>query len=112
MSEAQQPNIHIETGNSSDHDLLLTLKAELGTKLDRVIVDVKELKDNVAARVTDLEQEKVSKEDFDDLRNAIAKYQDDTDKTISSLQRLVYTGLGIVLAIQFALLIYVTYYHP
>ena len=107
-----QPNIHIETGNSSDHDILLTLKAELGTKLDRVIVDVKELKDNFAARVTDLEQEKVSKEDFDEFKEAIAKYQDDIGKTLFPLQRLVYIGFGIVLAIQFALLIYVTYYHP
>jgi hypothetical protein len=112
MSESPQPNIHIETGNSSDHDLLLTLKAELGTKLDRVIVDVKELKDNVAARVTDLEQEKVSKNDFEDFKAAALRDQDSTADALASLQRLVYIGLGIVIALEFAITVYITYFHP
>lgn len=112
---SQQPTISIQNtpnGQSGDHDLLLTLKAELGTKLDRVILDVKELKDNVAARVTDLEQEKMSKEEFDDFKEATMKRQDATDEVISGQQKLVYTGLGIVIALDFAIYVYVTYFHP
>jgi hypothetical protein len=40
------------------------MKAEFGAKLDRALADIKELKDNVAARVTDLENEKLNKDDF------------------------------------------------
>lgn len=95
--------INFPPAQSNDHDLLLTLKAELGTKLDRVIVDVKELKDNVAARVTDLEQEKVSKDEFDDFKT-------DAGESIDSLKKLVYIGLGIVVTLQFAIILYATFY--
>jgi hypothetical protein len=46
-----------------DHDLLIVID----TKLGRVIDDVKELKDNFATRVTDLEENKVSKDEFNEL---------------------------------------------
>ena len=85
--------------NQSDHDILIALKAEVTTKLDRVILDVKELKDNVAARVTVLE-EKASKADLDDTNN-----------DVKTLSRLVYIGLGIVLTLQVALIAWVTYFH-
>ena len=48
----------------SDHDILLTFRAETSTQLKQLVADVKEVKDNIAARVTDLENEKVSKKDF------------------------------------------------
>ena len=86
--------------NQSDHDILIALKAEVTTKLDRVILDVKELKDNVAARVTVLEEEKASKADLDDTNN-----------DVKTLSRLVYIGLGIVLTLQVALIAWVTYFH-
>ena len=89
---------------NDDHDLLLTFKAEVSTKLDRVISDVKELKDNVAARVSALEEEKTNKKDFD-------QYTENTDKKIDVLSRLVYIGLGIVIALNFAILAYINYYH-
>src|ERR1700674_5313705 len=95
------PNITINQPQNPDHDLLLTFKAEVATKLDRVISDVKDLKDNVAARVSDLEQEKASQRD-------VAAIQ----KAVGQLQRLVYIGLGVVLALQFSLMLYVTFIRP
>jgi hypothetical protein len=82
--------------NDNDHDLLI----QIATKLDRALVDIKELKDNTTARVTALEEEKVNKTDFD-----VAA------KKIDSLERLVYIGLGIVLTLNVALIAYVTYFH-
>jgi uncharacterized protein YwgA len=85
--------------NENDHDILVSFKAEVGAKLDRVISDVKELKDNVAARVTALEEEKVNRKDFDELSDSVTQ-----------LQKLVYIGLGIVLTLEFAISIYVAFF--
>jgi hypothetical protein len=81
---------------NEDHDLLI----QIATKLDRAILDIKELKDNTTARVTDLEEGKTDKTDFEMAA-----------KKIDSLQRLVYIGLGIVLTLNVALIAYVTYFH-
>jgi hypothetical protein len=81
----------------NDHDLLIKIE----TKLDRAIVDIKDLKDNTTARVTALEEEKASQKD-------LATTQDDLKK----LSRLVYIGLGIVLTLEFALTLYVAFFKP
>lgn len=47
------------TNNRSDHDLLITVN----TKLNRVIDDIKDLKDNTTQRVLALEAEKLNKEE-------------------------------------------------
>lgn len=49
-----------------DHDLLVEIK----TKLDRALVDIKELKDNVASRVSTLEGEiQIVRQDIVSLQN-------------------------------------------
>jgi hypothetical protein len=45
-----------------DHDLLI----EVNTKLDRVILDVKELNNNTNQRVTDLEHHKADRTEIED----------------------------------------------
>jgi hypothetical protein len=77
----------------NDHDLLISLKAEVTTKLDRVIEDVKELKDNVAKRVTDLENEKVNKTEFDEVR-------DDHEARLRFIERYVWIAIGVVGVLQ------------
>lgn len=51
----------------NDHDLLI----QIATKLDRAILDIKDLKDDTTRRVSTLEEEKVSQKDFDDLKNDV-----------------------------------------
>ena len=51
----------------NDHDLLI----KIDTKLERVILDVQELKDNVASRVTTLEQEKADRQDAESMAKDI-----------------------------------------
>ncbi len=70
----------------SDHDLLITLHEKVVGIRD----DIKELKENLGVRVAKLEDERVSKKEFDQLI---------TD--IKWLQRIAYGGLGIISAIQF-----------
>jgi hypothetical protein len=59
MPETPTTQINFTPAQSNDRDLLLTIKAEMGTKLDRVISDVKDLKDDLTSRVSDLENQKV-----------------------------------------------------
>jgi hypothetical protein len=91
--------------DQSDHDILITFKAEVSAKLDRVISDVKDLKDNVASRVSALEEEKVNESEF-------VEYRERNDDRYDRLAKLVYIGLGIVLTLEFAITVYVTYFHP
>lgn len=115
----QQPNISITNAQpqSGDHDLLLTLKAEVTTKLDRVISDVKDLKDDTVARIGALEQEKLNRTVFETYKAQATKdfeeYKKTTDSTIvdltktaRSLQNWLYYGLGFCAAIEAGLVIY------
>ena len=73
---SEQPTTVINNqpaAHSADHDLLLTFKAEVSTKLDRVITDVKDLKDDLVARVTDVEREKLNKAEFDTYSQQVEK---------------------------------------
>ena len=65
--------------DQNDHDLLI----EMRTEMKAVREDIKDIKDNTTARVTALE------------------------KRVSGLERLVYIGFGILLAIEF----YIIYIH-
>ena len=111
--------------HSPDHDLLLTFKAEVTTKLDRVISDVKDLKDDLASRVSGLETEKLSKEDFDNFKTEFAKDFDEfkaeikaTDEKqqeqIDFANNWIRYGLGSVGLINFILLALQVYksFHP
>ena len=82
-----------------DHDLLIRLDEKVENKFNALEAKIDDLSDNLIDRVNELES------DLKDYRKA-------NDVRVSSLQRLVYVGLGILLAIQFVLIIYVTYFHP
>ena len=82
---------------TSDHDLLIRLDQKVESKFEALEDKIDNLSDNLIDRVNDLEG---------DLKD----YRKTNDTRVASLQRLVYIGLGVVLAIQFVLIIYVTYF--
>lgn len=82
---------------ASDHDLLIRLDQKVESKFEALEDKIDNLSDNLVDRVNDLEG---------DLKD----YRKTNDSRVASLQRLVYIGLGVVLAIQFVLIIYVTYF--
>jgi hypothetical protein len=65
-----------------DHDILIEIK----TQVTRLISDVKELKDDTARRVEVVEQEKLSKEDFDTAQIEHAETHDRHQKAIETLR--------------------------
>jgi len=70
----------------SDHDLLITLHQQvIGIR-----EDIKDIKDNLNNRVQKLEDGKIDRKEFDELK-----------VDIKWLQRIAYGGLGIISAIQF-----------
>jgi hypothetical protein len=121
---------------NNDHDLLLTIKAEMGTKLDRVIADVKDLKDDLASRVSELEGEKLGTDEFTTYKNVVAAetktYKDsierdrvefkravdltidDHETRIRSNTAWIQYGLGTVAGIEVILFLYQLYktFHP
>jgi hypothetical protein len=66
----------MEQSNQPDHDLLI----QINTKLERVILDVKELNDNTTLRVTHLEDEKVDKKEFQ-------RSEDDKERRLRALEK-------------------------
>lgn len=82
-----------EATNMSDHDLLITMHEQI----KNVRNDIKDLKDGTGAKLDDhetrlrsLEENRVSSIDFKS-----------TQKDVLWLQRIAYTGLGIIMALQF-----------
>lgn len=71
---------------TNDHDLLIAMKAEFSTKLDRVILDVKDLKDNTAKRVHDLEEEKLDKTEAERMAREAEKVHEDHEDRLRDLQ--------------------------
>jgi hypothetical protein len=57
--------LHLKSAD--DHDLLI----QLNTRVEGIKEDIKDLKDGTAKRITDLENGKADKKDFDDLCNEI-----------------------------------------
>lgn len=62
-----------------DHDLLI----QIDTKLERALVDIKELKDGTTARISALENDKASKSEVGRL-----------NVRITWLERIAYAGIG------------------
>ena len=83
-----------DTKSFKDHDLLI----EVNTKLERVIQDINDLKNNVASRVDDLEKDKLDKED--NLIKELNDNQMDHEKRLRRLERWGLIGLGVILAVQ------------
>ena len=82
---------------SPDHDLLIRLDEKVDTKFKALEEKIDNLSDNLVDRVNDLE---------DQLKD----YRKTNDTKVANVQRLVYIGLGIVLSLQFVMIIYVTYF--
>ena len=76
----------------NDHDVLVALYVEQR----QMKADIKELKDNTNGRVHDLEQEKADNKDLLTLQEVVTAHT----QTISLLQKIVWTGLGFLAAIQ------------
>ena len=72
-------------GGSPDHDLLLTFKAEVSTKLDRAIADIADLKNSTTKRVDALENEKADK-----------TTTNDHERRLRFIERYVWGAIGIV----------------
>ena len=94
---SDQPAVQINNTPTADHDLLIRLDEKVTTKFEALEKQIGNLSDNLVDRVTDLEN------DYKEYRKA-------NDARVSSLQRLVYVGLGILLALQFISIVYVTFF--
>jgi hypothetical protein len=116
---------------TNDHDLLIELRSEMRGLRE----DFKESANLVTANISALQVGKVDRDDFSRFLITYEKSKDDherrirdgeggklsvTDfegerKTLNSkidtLSRLVYIGLGILITSQFAIIVYVTYFH-
>ncbi len=75
-----------EVNKLTDHDLLI----KIHTQVERVITDVQGLNDNYSSKIRDLENNKLDKTEIAELKS-----------DIKWLQRIAYSGLGILSAIQF-----------
>lgn len=82
---------------TTDHDLLI----RLDEKVDGLSKDIKDLKDNLASRVDHLEDEKMSKEDFDLLKVQCDKTQQDHEDRLRSLEYWKWLLAGAMIVISF-----------
>jgi len=92
--------------NENDHDLLI----QIGTKLDRAILDIKELKDNTTSRVTALESEKLNWRDFVERRKNADMLHGDHEKRLRRLERWGFLALGALGIIEIITNLYVAYF--
>lgn len=53
--------------NSEDHDLLIGLKGQM----ERIITDIKDIKDGTSLRISNLEEDKADRQDFEELKKDI-----------------------------------------
>lgn len=74
----------------NDHDLLIEVK----TMQSVMLKDLKELKDNFAIRVSDLEEEKVNKADWDEDRK-------DKESRVRFIEKYVWGAMGILGLLNF-----------
>lgn len=74
----------------SDHDLLVSIH----TKVERVIVDVKELNQNIGSRLSVVEATKVDRIEW-------VKGQEDHERRIRNLERYVWLAIGALAILQF-----------
>lgn len=68
--------------SSEDHDIIIGIKGAL----ERVISDIKDLKDGTSKRISDLEDDKADKRDFEELKKEIYGVR---EKRIRSLENKV-----------------------
>ena len=114
ISNATAEALRLRGQDNADHDLLVELKTETRVKLDALFMAVKEIKDGFALRIENLEKCKVDiqhsyptvyKPEVDKQFEVNAQRLNTQSKRIDGLSKLVYIGLGIVLAIQLVALV-------
>jgi phage-related minor tail protein len=93
--------------NQNDHDLLI----QIATKLDRAISDIKELKDNAAARIDALEQEKLNQKEFEGVRAAADKLHNDHEKRLRRIEKWGFLAIGALGFLQIVANLYTNYFH-
>jgi hypothetical protein len=99
---------------ATDHDAIITLIAEvrnLGKGMDALKADIKEVKDNVAQRVSDLEREKVDKAEVDRLLKESENIHRDHSKRLRFLERGYWIAVGALAMIDFYIAWFV-FHHP
>ncbi len=87
----------MENEHTRDHDLLI----KLNTQMDTLIRDVKEMKDNTAKRVDDLEADKVSMAQLEQYRADGAKIHDDHEARLRNVENIFesFKGKYAILAV-------------
>ncbi len=79
---------------------------ESSVKLERVIADVKELKDNFASRVSALENQKVDKDTYDKFCKETTLLTEDHEKRLRRNERYLYLAIGGFTVLQIFIDIY------
>lgn len=87
-----------------ERDLLIKLE----TKLDSVIIDLKEMKDNNAARLTAVEVAKLDRTEYNRLQAEQLGVNVDHESRLRNVERYLFLGLGSFAVITFLL----NYFHP
>lgn len=85
--------------NRDDHDLLISMKSEFGTKLDRVIDDVAALSNNLVGKVEKLEIEKATKQEIEDIKREQAVMYERHEVQIDLLKGWRWYVIGITTAL-------------
>ena len=88
-----------ETAKTLDHDLLIAVN----TKLERVIADIRELKDNVAQRVSVLEQDKLDKTEASRIYGEHEVLHEKLDSRVTQLEGYKSKAMGALVIIQLVL---------
>jgi hypothetical protein len=88
----QQPTVQVNNAPqaSGDHDLLI----QIATKLDRAILDIKELKDGTTERVSALEEEKVSVKEYEENKTNNDLKLEDHEARLRFGEKYIWIALG------------------
>lgn len=84
---------------SSDHDLLI----ELRTEMQNVRNDIKELKDNTANRIVNLEKDKADRQVVDGLQKTVNENHEvrirklEDSRSIYLTSMIIYNAVGVVM---------------
>jgi ElaB/YqjD/DUF883 family membrane-anchored ribosome-binding protein len=95
-----------------DHDILIEIK----TQVTRLISDVKEIKDDTARRVDAMEQEKLSKDDFQVMQmeheaahKRLEKAQSNQLETVTFLVQRYWIAVGVLGVVDVLLGVAISY---
>lgn len=81
-----------KTLNTEERDLLI----ELRTEMRAVRIDIKQLSDNTAARLTLVESSKIDKEDVERLTKESDKLHQDHENRLRFIEKYMWGALGVL----------------